>query len=85
MKTPVCYTAKTWSTTATAHQNPDNISEDRRDRDTHTTGPTLTTVAPAFEGRASPGLKPSPRLTSPTHTRYLVSWKNMSPALMAHL
>ena len=32
------------------YQSPDKISGNRRDSDTHTTGPTLTTVAPAFEG-----------------------------------
>ena len=50
MRTPVCYVAKTQTTTATAHQNPDKISRKRRDSDTHTTGPTLTTVTPAIEG-----------------------------------
>ena len=29
--------------------------------------------------------KPPSRLTTPTLTRYLVTWKNMSQALMAHL
>ena len=38
--------------TATAHQNPDKFSGNRRDSDTHTTGPTLTIVAPAIEGLA---------------------------------
>ena len=85
MKTPVCYAAKTYTTTATAHQNPDKISRNRRDSDTHTTGPTLTTVAPVIEGIASSGLKPSPWLTTPTHTRYLVLMENVSQALMAHL
>ena len=37
-------------TTATAHQNLDKISGNRRDSETHTTGPTLTIVAPAIEG-----------------------------------
>ena len=85
MKTHFCYAAETWTTTATAHQNPDKISRNRRDRDTHTTGSTLTTVAPAFEGSASSGLRPLPRPTTPTHTRYLALWKNMSQALLAHL
>ena len=37
IKTPVCYAAKTQTTTATAHQNPDKNSGTRRDSDTHTT------------------------------------------------
>ena len=72
-------------TTATAHQNPDKISGNRRDSDTFTTGPTRPISHQPSKDERTLSPKPSPWLATPTLTRYLGMMLIMSKALEAFL
>ena len=67
-------------------KKPDEISGNSQDHDTLATGPTHSTVAPAFEGGAiTDVLRPSGGPTTPTGTHSLVAFMKEAQALVAHL